>query len=139
LLDERIHDVVHGRQLVGILLGGPLVEGQDVVPAPRLRLGGLREDHLVAGGGDEVDRNVDLVLGSPLVDQALQHRIGRRNPVIPNTHRQLAGSGGCLDMHQRQGRADSASRDLQRSATRNPMDACHGLPPPPYVCFSPTL
>jgi hypothetical protein len=32
-------------------------------------------------------------------------------------------------MHQRQGCADCAGGDLHRSATRNPVDACHGLSP----------
>ena len=127
LLDQPSHDVVHGRQLVAVLLGIPLVESEDVVPTPRLRLCCLREDYLVAGGGNEVDRYVNLVLGCPLVDQSLQHRIGRRYPVIPDAHRQLASGGGCLNMHQRQGRADGASRDLQRLATGDPMDTCHGL------------
>ena len=33
-----------GVELVAVLVGSPLVEGKDVVPAPRLRLGRLREN-----------------------------------------------------------------------------------------------
>jgi hypothetical protein len=42
-------------------------------------------------------------------------------------------------MHQRQGRADSASRDLQRSATGHPMDTCHGAAPPSSARFFPVF
>ena len=47
----------------------PLVESKDVVPTPRLRLCCLGENDLVAGGGNEIDRYVNLVLGCPIVYQ----------------------------------------------------------------------
>src|SRR5262245_13667564 len=78
-------------------MGIPLVESKDVVSAPRLRFCCLSENDLVAGGGNEIDRYVNLVLGCPVVYQALQHRIGRRYPVIPDAHRQLASGAGRLD------------------------------------------
>src|SRR5215467_7697340 len=106
-------------------MGIPLVESKDVVPAPRLRFCCLSENDLVAGGGNEIDRYVNLVLGCPVVYEALQHRIGRRYPVIPDAHRQLASGAGRLNMHQRKARADGASGDLQHS--------CHGLLLPTYA------
>src|SRR5215468_11283336 len=108
-------------------MGIPLVESKDVVPAPRLRFCCLSENDLVAGGGNEIDRYVNLVLGCPVVYQALQYRIGRRYPVIPDAHRQLASGAGRLNMHQRKARADGASGDLQRLATGDLMHSCHGL------------
>src|SRR5262249_31298511 len=60
-------------------------------------------------------------------DQALPPRMRRRPPGAPDALRQLAGSGGRLDMDRRQARADGASRGLQRTATGDPTDTCHEL------------
>ena len=92
------------QQAIALGLGEKFEQVEDMYPQG--------EGDLVADGRDEVDRHLDLVLGRPLVDQPLQHRIGRRHPVIPDAHRELAGRGGCLDMHQRQSGADSAGRDF---------------------------
>jgi hypothetical protein len=48
-------------------MGIPLVESKDVVPAPCLRFCCLGENDLVAGGGNEIDRYVNLVLNCPVV------------------------------------------------------------------------
>ena len=75
----------------------PAGERQDVVARLGLRFGGPGQQELVALGGDEVDRNVDLLLLRPLLDQGLGGVVGVGDPVIPQADGQLARGMGAAD------------------------------------------
>jgi hypothetical protein len=62
-----------------------------------LRFGGAGQQQLVALGGDEVDRDLDLLLLRPLLDQRLGGVVGVGDPVIPKADRQLARGIGAAD------------------------------------------
>ena len=70
LLDQRLDDVVHRHELVGVARRQPGREGQHVVAGLGLRFGGGREQELVALRRDVVDRDFDLLLVGPFLDQA---------------------------------------------------------------------
>ena len=88
---------------------------QDIVAGLRLRLGGDRHQVLVALAGDVVDRNLDLLLGGPLIDELLRGLVGVGYPVIPEPDRELAGGSGGSDewrADQRGGRCGSCCNKL---------------------------
>ncbi len=99
LLDQRLHDVVHRHELVGVARRQPGREGEDVVARLGLRLGGSGQQQLVALRGDEVDVDLDLLLGRPLVDQSLGRIVGLGHPMVPQRQRELASRVGAA--HER--------------------------------------
>ena len=66
----------------------------DIVAALGLRLGSDRQQEFIPLAGDIVDRDVDLFLLGPLVDQGLGGVVGAGHPMIPQADGQLAGSAG---------------------------------------------
>jgi len=61
-------------------------------PGLGLRFAGDGQEEFVALAGDVVDLNLDLFLFSPFIDERSQGVVGARDPVIPETQRQFAGS-----------------------------------------------
>jgi len=53
--------------------------------------GGDGHQNLVALAGDEVDRNLDLFLVGPFIDQITADLVGPGDPMIPKAHREFAG------------------------------------------------
>ena len=104
--DRRVHEVVERLQLVGVGRRRPRDRLQDVVPGLRLRFGGEGQLELVALGGDEVDGDVDLVLLRPLVADRLHGLVRARDPVVPESDRQLPGRARGVNVreHRRRGR-----------------------------------
>ena len=98
LLDQRLHDVVHGLEQFGMGMRPPCRHRKDVMTGLRLRFGGDGQQVLVALAGDVVDRNLDLLLGGPFIDEIGGGLVGAGNPVIPEAHRELAGGVGAADI-----------------------------------------
>ena len=97
LLDQRPHDVVDRRQVLGVLVRPPGAQRQDVVARFRLRLHGSRHQQLLALRGDVVDLDVDLLLRRPLLDERPGRGVGARHPMVPQADGELAGSVGGPD------------------------------------------
>ena len=91
LLDKGIHDVVHGLKQIGIGVWPPGVHRQNVMARFGLSFRGCGQDELVALARDVIDRNLDLFLRSPLIDEIGRGLVGAGHPVIPKAQRQLAG------------------------------------------------
>ncbi len=72
----------------------------------RLAFCGDRQQDLVVLTCDVVDRNLDLFFRSPLIDQVGGGLVGAGNPVIPETHRELAGGVSAANI----GRGDQRRR-----------------------------
>jgi hypothetical protein len=70
LFDYRLHDVIDRfkKFVIGVRLPADL-RRQDIVAGLCLRFGGHRQKQLVALAGDVVDGNLDLLLGSPFIDE----------------------------------------------------------------------
>ena len=85
LLDERLHDVVDGLELFGMRMGPPCRHREDVVAGLRLRFGGDGQQDLVALARDVVDRNLDLLLGGPFIDEIGARPCWRRAPSGPRS------------------------------------------------------
>jgi hypothetical protein len=84
-----------------------------------LRLGRAGQQQLVALRGDEIDLDLDLLLGGPFVDQRLGRIVGVGYPMVPESQRELAGCVGAP--HER--RSDEGRRcrggTSHESTTRN--------------------
>ena len=48
--------------------------------------------------GDVVDRNLDLLLGGPFVDEIGRGLVGAGHPVVPEADRELAGGVSAADI-----------------------------------------
>ena len=90
LFDERFHHVVERLEQLGMIGRSPTAEGKDVVARSRLGLGLLGQQQLVALRGDVVDLDFDPLLCCPLLDEGRTGGVGRRDPMIPQTHREFA-------------------------------------------------
>ena len=128
LLDQLRHDVVDRLEALGVRLRLPGREGENVVSRARLRLGRDRQQVLVALRGDVVDRDLDLLLRGPLVDQRRRRVVGAGNPVVPKAHRQFAGSVRAAHMgHGNNRRRGGGGR--QKTASRH-LALGHDASPP---------
>jgi hypothetical protein len=128
LLDQRLDNVVHRHELVGVARRQPGREGQHIVTGLGLRFGGGREQQLVALRRDVVDRDFDLLLVGPFLDQRLAGLVGAGNPVVPQTEREFAGgigaaNKGCRDHCGRQ----SGRTSHETTTTDSP--GSHQIPP----------
>ena len=101
-LRQPAHHVVHGLELVGVVVHLPGREGLHVVPGLGLGLGRDREQVLVADRGDEVDVHIDLALLGPFLHELAQRIVARGHPMIPEPDRELARGPGRADMHERE-------------------------------------
>ena len=125
LLDQRRHDVVDRFEALGIARRIPGEEAENIVPGPRLRLGGGGQQILVAVGGDEVDLDVDLFLVGPLMAQLFERHIGAGHPVIPEADAQLPGGIGPAHKGRRQEGCRSAA---VCSTVRRVVVICSSMP-----------
>ena len=98
LLDQRLHDVVQRHEALCISLRPPGREREDVVTGARLRF--RRDGHqvLVALRRNVVDRDFDLFLLGPFTGDRFRGLVGARDPVIPETDRELAGGMRAADV-----------------------------------------
>ena len=80
-----------GSRLPACSLRPPGRHGEDVVAGLGLRLGGDGQQQLVALRGDEVDRDFDLFLLRPFLDERFRRLVRAGHPVIPEADRELAG------------------------------------------------
>ena len=113
--DDRPHDVVHRLEQLGLGVRPPGRHREDVVAGLGLRFGGDGQQVLVALARDVVDRDLDLLLLGPLIDQIGRGLVGAGNPVIPETDRKLAGGVGAAHIgrgDQGGGRQRSSSNKL---------------------------
>ena len=69
----------------------------------RLRFGRDGEKVLVTLRGNVVDRDLDLLLGRPLVHQRCGGIVGAGHPMIPEPEGQFAGGVGAAHMRHRDG------------------------------------
>ena len=97
LINDSITSLTGSRQ-PGMIRRPPGRERQDVVTAARLRLGGDRQELLVALRRDVVDRDLDLFLRRPFLDERGAGVVGARHPVIPEADRELAGGVSTADI-----------------------------------------
>ena len=88
--DDVVDHVVDGNQAVLEHRDHVKFERKKVVPGPgaRLRLGGQQQ--LVADGGDEVDRDLDVVGFAPSFQELLQDLIRARYPMVDDPEPQPA-------------------------------------------------
>jgi hypothetical protein len=114
LLDEVGHHVVDRLQVAGVLARQPGRHGDDVVTGFGLRLGGDRQQQLVALRRNEVHRDVDFLLLRPFLDERFRRLVGARHPVIPETDRKF--SCGVRPSHVRSG--DQGCRCRRRGDKR---------------------
>ena len=108
---QPLHHVVHRHELVGVVMDLPLREMQRIMPGVGLRFGRLRQQHLVADRGDEVEVDLHLILGAPRVALLLHHVIAGRHPVVPEAERHVARGAAGADVHERQCRGRRAEFD----------------------------
>ena len=101
LLDQRLDYVVHRLKQISLRVRPPGRHREDVMAGLRLGLGGDRYLVLPAVACDVVDRNFDLLLGGPLVDQIGTGLVGSGYPVIPEAHRELAGRVSASNVRRR--------------------------------------
>ena len=111
--DECRHQVVGRLPHIRFCRSIPAGLPNNVVPRARLSLRCPHEHQLVALAGDEIDRDVDLLLRRPLVAELVEHVVGARYPVVPYRHAQLACRIGAV--HERRGNG-SQRRGLQQRA-----------------------
>ena len=104
--DDRPHDVVDVFQLFGIGVGPPCRHRKDVVTGLCLRFGGDGQQVLVTLARDVVDRDLDLLLLGPFIDQIGGGLVGAGHPVVPETDREFAGGVGAAHI----GRGDRGPR-----------------------------
>jgi len=114
LVGEPLHHIVNGLQLIGVVQYIPGGEGERVVASVGLRLRGHGQSELVADGSYEVRLHVHLGLVRPGGDLLFHRIVGRRNPMVPEPDRNLAGCARGPDMNHRQ--CGSGSAQLQRLA-----------------------
>ena len=125
LADQTGDDLVNRLQLVGIGADIPGRKGDAVMAAAALRLGGGGQLQLVAGGVDEVERDVDMLLVAELGGQLLQRVVAAGHPMVPEGEAQRAG--GALRMHHRccqRAGGDDTGAGAQHVAAGCPV-ACH--------------
>jgi hypothetical protein len=68
-------------------MGPPGRHRENIVTRFRLRFCGNRQQVLVALARDVVDRDLDLFLLGPLIDQIGRGLVGAGHPMIPETNR----------------------------------------------------
>ena len=129
LFDQRLHDVVHRHQLVGVACREPGREGQHVVAGFGLGFRGGRQQELVALRSDVIDRDVDLLLGRPFLDQCFAGLVGARNPMVPQAERELACSIGTADERRCHHRGGQSSRTGHETTTTDFPGSHEKFPP----------
>jgi hypothetical protein len=93
--DQLLHQVVDRLEVRRLRGGVPGRHAEDVVAGARLLLGRTRQHQLVALRGDEVDRDLDLLLVRPFAAELGQGVVGARHPMVPEADGELARRG-CL-------------------------------------------
>ena len=81
--DQVLHHIIDRLEFLRLVGRPPGREGQHVVTGLRLRLGGDRQQVLVALRGDVVDLDLDLFFRGPLVAHLGEHVVAARDPVVP--------------------------------------------------------
>src|SRR5262249_9019510 len=110
-------DVVHRLEEILLVERVPGLEGEDVVPRTRLRLGGGGEHDLVALAGDVVDLEIDILLFRPVLADLGEHVVRARDPVIPEADRERAGGVRGADVRERERGGGGGGGSLDERAT----------------------
>ena len=101
LLDQWFHDVVHGLKQFCLGMRPPCRHRKDIVTGFRLAFGGNGQLNLVALAGDVIDRNLDLLLFGPLIDQIGTGLVGAGDPVVPEADGEFAGGVSAANIGRR--------------------------------------
>ena len=123
LVGEPLHHIVDRLQLIGVVQYIPGGEGERVVASVGLRLRGHGQQELVVDGSYEVRLHVHLGPIRPGGHLLFHYIVARRNPMVPEPDRNLAGGTRGPDMNQRQRGCGSAQ--LQRLAAGQWMRCDH--------------
>ena len=116
-LDQVAHDVVDRHELIGVARRQPGVDRQNVVSRLCLRFRGSRQQQLVAVRRDVVDLDFDFFLFGPLLDEGFRGLVRVRNPVIPESDRELACGVGAADERSRHERGRQRSGTTDKTTT----------------------
>ncbi|MEY9578322.1 hypothetical protein ABIE88_005898 [Bradyrhizobium diazoefficiens] len=101
LLDERLHDVVERLEILRIGVRPPARHLKYVVTGLGLGFGRRSQLDLLVVAGDVVDRDLDLLLRGPFIDESRGGVVGAGHPMVPEADRELAGGISASDIGRR--------------------------------------